>query len=163
MEIERKFTIRQLPENLNTYKCKKLCQAYLNRNPVVRIRKEDDEYFLTYKGKGLLSREEYNLPLSKEAFEHMLTKADGKIISKTRYLIPIENPRFTPGFVQGKPPVLTVELDVFDDPFSPLIMAEVEFPDEETAQAYIPESWFNEDVTFDRAYHNVNMAYSNED
>lgn len=50
--------------------------------PVVRIRKENDEYFLTYKSKGLLAREEYNLPLTKEAYAHLLEKADGIIITK---------------------------------------------------------------------------------
>ena len=39
-----------------------------------------------------------------------------------------------------------------------LIMAEVEFPDEATANAYIPEDWFLLDVTLDKRYHNSNMS-----
>ena len=35
-----------------------------------------------------MTREEYNLPLTKESYEHMRPKADGILISKTRYLIP---------------------------------------------------------------------------
>lgn len=43
---------------------------------------DNDEYYLTYKGKGLLAREEYNLPLTKESYEHLIKKADGNIITK---------------------------------------------------------------------------------
>ena len=101
MEIERKYLIDRLPENLEQYECKHIEQGYLNTDPVVRIRKSNDKYTLTYKGAGLMCREEYNLPLTKESYEHMRPKADGILISKTRYLIP-EKDR------------LTIELDVFD-------------------------------------------------
>lgn len=90
MEIERKFLISKenLPADLDAYPHHKLEQGYLSTAPVVRIRKEDDNYYLTYKSKGLMTREEYNLPLTKESYEHMRPKADGILISKTRYLIP---------------------------------------------------------------------------
>ena len=88
MEIERKFLISKenLPADLNSYPHHRLEQGYLSTAPVVRIRKEDDNYYLTYKSKGLMTREEYNLPLTKESYEHMRPKADGILISKTRYL-----------------------------------------------------------------------------
>lgn len=158
MEIERKFTIRQLPENLHAYASKKIVQAYLCTDPVIRIRKQDDAYFLTYKGKGLMAREEYNLPLNADAFKHLLPKADGNIISKTRYLIPIDHPVFSGTFVAPENVNLTIELDVFDPPFAPLIMAEVEFPTEEMANAFRMPDWFAEDVTGNPAYHNSNMS-----
>ena len=63
MEIEKKYTIKELPENLESYPCKIIEQAYLNTTPVVRVRKSNDTYYLTYKGSGLMAREEYNLPL----------------------------------------------------------------------------------------------------
>ena len=96
MEIERKFLISKenLPADLDAYPHHKLEQGYLSTAPVVRIRKEDDNYYLTYKSKGLMTREEYNLPLTKESYEHMRPKADGILISKTRYLIP-EKDRLT--------------------------------------------------------------------
>ena len=63
MEIERKFTVRSIPgvisHNIRTIS---LSRVYLNTNPVVRVRREDDTCYLTYKGKGLMAREEYNLP-----------------------------------------------------------------------------------------------------
>ena len=48
-----------------------------------------------------MAREEYNLPLTQEAYEHLKPKSDGLVISKTRYLIPEKNG-------------LTIELDVLD-------------------------------------------------
>lgn len=99
MEIERKFLIKDLPKDLTSYPCSQIEQAYLNENPVLRIRRKDDDYILTYKSKGMMAREESEFPLTKEAYEHLRTKADGKIISKTRYFIPLA-PH-------------TIELDVF--------------------------------------------------
>ena len=84
MEIERKFTITGLPDDLEQHTCLIIEQAYLNTDPVLRIRRQNDDYYLTYKGKGLLAREEYNLPLNKEAYEHLRTKADGNIISERK-------------------------------------------------------------------------------
>ena len=141
MEIEKKYLIHKLPENLETYPRKKIQQAYLCTDPVVRIRKQDEEYILTYKGKGLMVREEYNLPLNQEAYEHLLQKADGIILTKTRYLLPL-------------PQGLTIELDVFDAPYENLRLAEVEFSSEEEANSFVPPEWFGEDVTFSKKYHN---------
>lgn len=143
MEIERKFLINpeQLPAGLEKYPCLKIEQGYLCTAPVVRIRRQNDEYYLTYKSKGLLSREEYNLPLTKEAYLHLKQKADGIVITKTRYLLPEKDG-------------LTIELDVFHDVYQGLLLAEVEFPTEEAANAYTPPLWFGEDVTFSSQYHN---------
>ena len=162
MEIERKFTLKQLPENLDSYPSHHIEQAYLCTDPVVRIRKQDNEYILTYKGAGMLAREEYNLPLTEEAYYHLREKADGNIISKKRYKIPLLNPQFKEG--APLPPSnykLTIELDVFDPPFAPLVLAEVEFSTEEEANLFEPPVWFGEDVTFDPAYTNAAMSRQN--
>ena len=149
MEIERKYLISCLPENLDSYSSHKIEQGYLCTQPVVRIRRQDDSYILTYKSKGLMVREEYNLPLTREAYLHFKAKADGTIISKTRYKIPLTD-------------VLTIELDVFDAPFEGLVLAEVEFPDEKMANDFIPPDWFGEDVTFSPAYHNSTLSQIKE-
>ena len=49
MEIERKFLIKKekLPENLSQYPCLHIEQGYLCTDPVVRIRRQNDEYYLT--------------------------------------------------------------------------------------------------------------------
>lgn len=157
MEIEKKYTIKKLPENLETYPCRIIEQAYLNTSPVVRVRKSDDSYYLTYKGSGLMAREEYNLPLDESSYRHLLKKADGNIISKKRYVIPIDNPQFEDGYGLTVPK-LCIELDIFAPPFSPLVMAEVEFPDIGMANAFIPPAWFDEDVTDNPEYHNSVMS-----
>lgn len=146
MEIERKYLLDQLPENLTSYPCKKIEQGYLSTEPVVRIRRSDDEYYLTYKSKGLMVREEYNLPLTKESYLHLREKADGVLISKTRYLLPLTGTD------------LTIELDVFDAPYEGLYLAEVEFPDEASANAFVPPVWFGKDVTYSSDYHNSTLS-----
>lgn len=145
MEIERKFLIKTVPLNLDDYTCKIIEQAYLSTEPVVRIRKSNEDYILTYKSKGFLSREEYNMPLTKESYYHLREKADGNIICKKRYLIPYDA-------------TLTIELDLFDSPFDSLTLAEVEFTSEEQANAFIPPKWFGEDVTYSKEYHNSYLS-----
>lgn len=145
MEIERKYLVKVLPENLSSYKHHKIEQGYLCTAPVVRIRREDDTYYLTYKSGGMMIREEYNLPLTAESYTHLRAKTDGILISKTRYLIPLNEK-------------LTVELDIFDQPYEGLFLAEVEFSTEEAANSFVPPAWFGEDVTFSRAYHNSTLS-----
>ena len=145
MEIERKFLIKKLPDNLTSYKARKIEQAYLCTDPVVRVRRDNDDYYLTYKSKGMIVREEYNLPLTKEAYGHLLAKADGNIITKTRYEIPEKDN-------------LTIELDVFEGQFDGLLLAEVEFASEEEALGYIPPEWFGEDVSNSTKYHNSTLS-----
>ena len=72
MEIERKYLPKYLPENLEQYKSKKIAQGYLCTSPVVRIRRSNDDYYLTYKGGGMMAREEYNLPLTKPVISFLL-------------------------------------------------------------------------------------------
>lgn len=159
MEIERKFKIEKLPADISSCRCLFIEQAYLCTDPVIRIRRQDTEYYLTYKGKGLMAREEYNLPLNKAAYDHLLEKADGNIISKKRYLIPIMEPVFASGYELPREAAnLKIELDIFEPPFAPLVIAEVEFPDEEMANAFIPPAWLGEDVTNNPEYHNSNLS-----
>ncbi len=159
MEIERKYTIKQLPDNLESYPFHHIEQAYLNGDPVVRVRKQDEEYYMTYKGSGMMAREESNLALNKDAYYHLREKADGNIISKKRYRIPLNKPGFKKGFpVPPDDYTLTIELDVFDPPFAPLIVAEVEFGSREAADAFVPPEWFDEEVTYCKEYHNSYMA-----
>lgn len=145
MEIERKFLIPKLPDDLESYAFHLIEQGYLCTDPVVRIRRQDDNYILTYKGKGLMCREEYNLPLNAEAFAHLKEKIDGILIEKKRYLIPLTEK-------------LTIELDVFEGELAPLVLAEVEFETKEEAERFVPPAWFGEDVTFSSKYHNSTLS-----
>lgn len=146
MEIERKYLIEgTLPFSLDPFSYHLIEQAYLCTAPVVRVRRQDQEYILTYKGSGLMAREEYNLPLTAESYAHLLAKSDGNIITKKRYVIPLENG-------------LCAELDLFEGKFDGLRIVEVEFPTEEAANMFAAPGWFGEDVTFSSAYHNSTLS-----
>lgn len=144
MEIERKFLVKELPETLQNYAAKHLEQAYLCTDPVLRIRRSGKECWLTCKGAGLMIREELELPIGEEAYRHLLAKADGYIIQKTRWMIPYE----------GR----LVELDVFEGALAPLVVAEVEFETEEQALAFAPPAWFGKEVTCDPRYANAALS-----
>lgn len=107
-----------------------------------------EEYIFCYKGKGRLSREEYNLPLTKEAYETLIGKTEGRVIRKLRYAIP-----------QGP---YTVELDIFQGELEGLCYAEVEFPSEEEALSFQPLDWFSEELTGEKGYSNAELSFAKE-
>lgn len=145
MEIERKFIPIKLPDNLEQYPCHDIEQGYLCTDPVVRIRKMDTSYFLTYKSRGMMAREEYEMPLTKAGYEHLRAKTDGILIAKRRYLIPLDAAH-------------TIELDLFQSTLQGLTLAEVEFSSVEEADAFIPPAWLGQDVTYDKRYHNSELS-----
>ncbi|MCI8770568.1 MAG: CYTH domain-containing protein [Lachnospiraceae bacterium] len=149
MEIEKKFQVKYLPEKMTDFAKKEIEQGYLCTAPVVRIRKSNEDYILTYKSnhpqeeKELKARmcEEVEVPLTREAYEHLREKIDYYLIAKTRYLVPISG-----GY--------TGELDVFHGRLEGLCFVEVEFPNEEAAKNFVPPEWFGENVSNDRRYTN---------
>ena len=197
VEIEKKFTVKELPKDLDKYPFHVIEQGYLNVSPAIRVRREDDTYYMTYKNRGMYAQKEhaterqtnegiqasnkqqeqtvqeatpfeapigateYNLPLDKDSYEHMLKKADGNVIRKKRYLIPLNADAFAEADAQNlqiDTSALKIELDVFDAPYEGTIIAEVEFPSEEAANAYKPADWFDQDVTGDKRYSNAQMS-----
>jgi CYTH domain-containing protein len=152
MEIERKFLVKKLPDNIASCKKLKIEQGYLCRNPILRIRKSNEDYYLTYKSKngckkrtGIIAREEVELPLSGEAYDTLKGKIEGNMVCKTRYLIPIHNG-------------LTAELDIFEGLLTGLMMVEVEFASKNEACAFVPPDWFGKDVSDDIRYSNYYMS-----
>ena len=149
MEIERKFTIKSLPDNLQQYECKVIEQGYLSTKPVLRIRKSNDDYILTYKSKfgiqptdsEVIINNEVELPLDQSSYEHLKEKIDGTLLRKKRYLIPLEDG-------------LKVELDVFENQLQGLCFAEIEFPSQEEAERFELLDWFDQDVSQDSRYGN---------
>lgn len=144
MEIERKYLVRQLPPDLEQYDKQQLEQAYLSRSPVIRVRRINEQYVLTLKGKGFLQREEHELPLTEAEYQQLLARTDGRRITKDRYCIPYGSH--------------VIELDVFAPPLAPLVLAEVEFSTEAEALAFCPPDWFGEEVTYDPAYTNAALS-----
>ena len=100
MEIERKFLADPSGLTLSDYPSKEMSQGYISTDPVIRIRRENDNYYLTCKGEGMLAREECNLPMKEETYQKLLIKSEGTVLSKKRYIIPL-----------GKD--LKAELDIF--------------------------------------------------
>ncbi len=188
LEIERKFTVKRLPDDLETYPVHLIEQGYLSVVPAIRVRRDDDKYYMTYKSsKGFgqmaedsdaagvengadsssqeeIGKVEYNLPLDRQSYEHLVEKSDGNIISKKRYIIPLNADAFSPEFMDSCPGLresigdMKIELDVFAGVFDGRVLAEVEFPDEESAAAYHPADWFDKDVTGDVRYSNAHMS-----
>ncbi len=150
MEIERKFLVKTMPE-LTGAKVKQIEQGYLCSGPIVRIRKSNEDYILTYKSKAGLSQdyaiqnEEVELPLTREAYEHLREKIDGALVEKSRYVLAVGER-------------LWAELDVFEGRLSGLVLAEVEFASEEEAKNFVPPDWLGEDVSGDRAFSNAYLS-----
>lgn len=154
MEIEKKFLLTQMPENLDSFEKKEMEQGYLCVHPTVRIRKCNEDYILTYKGKWGTEEvqveaqvsQELEMPLTQEAYQHMKEKVDGHLITKTRYLIPL-------------PDGHTGELDVFHGRLEGLYFIEVEFASPEDAKTFQPPVWFGENVSKDERYTNSYLAF----
>lgn len=153
MEIERKYMIKKMPNDLKGYPCKKIEQGYLCNNPILRIRKSNEDYYITYKSKkGLENKQdkaiinqEVELPLTEETYELLKNKVDGNMVYKNRYLIPLDNG-------------LTAELDVFEAHLKGLIYVEVEFPDEASVDTFEPPAWFDRDISWDKRYSNYYLS-----
>ena len=144
MEIERKYLIEQLPDLSKAQEVKEMEQGYISTDPVIRVRKSNNSFILTCKGRGLLAREEFELFIEEASYEHLKQKIDHNLIVKTRYLFPYQNH--------------TIELDIFHDHLEGLFLAEVEFNTMEEANSFVAPSWFGKDVTMDSDYHNSQLA-----
>ena len=157
MEIEKKYLVKELPEDLSSFPSRKLTQSYISRSPVIRLRKIEEEtsegktesYVLTVKGDGLSVREEFELPLREAQYEALRKKEEGRVLIKRRYLIPLKDEQRTER---------TAELDIFEGDFKGLRLVEVEFPSEEEMAAFCPPDWFGEDVSDSAAYHNSTLS-----
>lgn len=151
MEIERKFLVKELPANLDSYPHVEIEQGYLCTSPTLRIRRMGDVYWLTVKEKvgsastAIHNREE-EFRLSKDNYELLKAKCDGRMVLKTRYKIPVNG--------------LTAELDIFHGIHEGLRLVEVEFPDTVAADSFVKPEWFGEDVSQDPRYRNSFLAFN---
>ncbi len=152
MEIEKKFLVKNLPNNLESFKKTEISQGYISDiNPTIRIRKFDNQHILTIKSveniakdKQHLINEEIEFNISKEKFYKLSTKVDNNFIEKTRYFVEITDN--------------IAELDIYHNALSPLITVEVEFQSEAQALEFNPPAWFGEEVTDDIRYKNFYLS-----
>ena len=151
-EIEKKYAIKNLPDNIEIIKIQDIQQSFIYRDVKshIRLRKLDDrkakttQYIYTVKTKGDISyNNDYNIAklyeiesyISKDEYENLIKRRTGNMINKTRINVPIEN-----GFV--------VEIDIYYDYLEGLITAEIEFPDEETAELFKQPDWLGEELGY---------------
>jgi len=146
-EIERKFLVRKLPENLAGFPHGKIEQGYLAIAPggvQVRLRRAGAKLSLTYKRNQGQAREEREIPLTAEQFEVLWPATADRRLTKTRYDIALGD--------------RVVEIDVYSGRHEGLVVAEVEFPDEHSARTFQPPDWLGDDVSRDPRYSNQLLA-----
>ncbi len=145
--IERKFLIKQLPENLHQYPSTEIIQGYLaitEDGREVSLRKKNGRYFQTVKSGYGSQRNEVEIEISKDQFEKLWSMTEGKRIEKVRFEIDHS----------GKKTELAIYTGILDG----LIVAEVEFPLIDKAKSFIQPNWFSREVTEDERYKNRNLV-----
>jgi adenylate cyclase len=144
IERERRFLVPNVPDALpDPFR---IIQGYLMTQPAaVRVRRRDDDYFLTIKTGSGLARTEIERRLDADEFEAVWAVADALRIEKRRYVIALAS---------GD----TAELDLFDGELAGRRIVEVEFDDDTSAAAFVPPDWFGREVTDDGRYTNAALA-----
>ncbi len=145
-EIERKFLVEELPRDLEWLDERPLRQGYvaLDGDTEVRIRDDDGCWRLTVKHGGGMRRVEEELEVDARRGEALWGLTEGRRVEKRRRRIPYGS--------------AMVEVDVFAGVLHGLVVAEVEFDDSSSAEAFAPPAWFGREVTDDPAYKNRALA-----
>lgn len=154
IEIERKFLLDadnlQQSGALLTAEKYPIHQAYLSVNHdasrpgnTVRVRIVGNQAFLTVKGpmKGI-SRSEFEYAIPVGDATQLLTLCIGHVISKTRYLVPVDGHLW--------------EVDEFHGVHQGLWLAELELTHE--LESFSRPLWLAEEVSEDPRYHNSSLA-----
>jgi adenylate cyclase len=146
-EIERKFLVKWLPDNLKQSRRLIIEQGYLATESAgrqVRLRKTGKATSLTFKvGRGS-HREEREIKVSPKQFAALWPGTAGRRLRKVRYEIPWEN--------------LLIELDIYRGRHAGLVVAEVEFPNRAACRRFKAPWWFGREVTGEKRYSNVRLA-----
>lgn len=119
-------------------------QGYLSRHPerVVRVRTVNDRGFLTIKGRTETdTREEFEYEVPLAEAERMLALCEGRLIEKTRYVVPFGGHLW--------------EVDEFGGGLAPLVVAEIELA--ASTRDYPLPPFAGEEVTGDPSYYNSNL------
>lgn len=148
LEIERKFKVKSDEYRKMASSHTDIRQGYLNRDPMrtvrVRVRccASGSLGYITVKGitSGAV-REEYEYEIPVADAERMLSLCEGRILSKTRWIVPYGNHLW--------------EVDEFHGDLSPLIVAEVELSAADEAVCLPP--FIGEEVTGDAGYYNSSL------
>ena len=89
LEIERKFLIDQIPDELDIVDVIDIQQGYIysNKEIELRIRKKNDRFFQTIKQGSGLSRNELEIEISYKQFSQLWPLTEGKRLEKKRFEI----------------------------------------------------------------------------
>lgn len=146
MEIERKFLLSKLPDDIKSLPATFIEQGYLNtdKERTTRIRVTSaNEAFLTVKGATHgITRVEVETPIDPVKARDMLALCEASIVSKWRRIVEHE------GHIW--------EVDVFTGDNEGLVIAEIEFSSE--AETFALPSWVGAEVSHDRRYGNSALA-----
>lgn len=121
-----------------------ILQGYLNRDPerTVRIRILNDSAFITIKGKTVgCERDEFEYEIPLEDGLQIMKLCYGKILDKTRYIVPFE------GF--------TWEVDEYHGELEGLVVTEVELKSANDSVSFPP--FAGKEVTGDPRYYNSQL------
>lgn len=146
VEIERKFLLRGVPPTMRFARREPIRQGYvaLDGDTEVRVRITPDAAVLTIKsGRGAVRTEEEVL-LDKRQGDALWELTEGRRIQKTRRRMRVDD--------------AVVEVDEYGGTLDGLVVAEVEFVDEEASRAFEAPSWLGREVTGDPRYSNRNLA-----
>jgi adenylate cyclase len=146
-EIERKFLVKLLPENLEQYPHEDIVQGYLvvtEDGTEIRLRQRGEKHFQTVKSGSGKIRLESEIEITANQFNSLWEVTKGKRIKKTRYEIPNESG--------------VIELDVYHGDLDGLLSAEMEFSNEEESNKFVAPEWMSEEITDDKRYKNQNLA-----
>jgi adenylate cyclase len=146
-EIERKFLVRDVPDDLEQHPHETIRQGYVSVSAdgtEARVRDQSGSYFLAVKSGSGEARTEVELPIPEKTFDSLWPLTRKQRVRKVRYHVPHED--------------RTIEVDVYRRKLKGLVVAEVEFPDEEVARAFQPPDWFGEEVTGNEGFSNQNLA-----
>src|SRR6266704_5513507 len=146
-EIERKFLLKRLPEELKRSRRYVIEQGYLATEPAgrqVRLRKKGKTASLAFKvGRGA-QREEREIKLSPKQFAALWPATVGRRLYKLRYEMPWKN--------------FLIEIDIYRRKHKGLVVAEVEFPNRTACRKFKAPAWFGREVTGNKRYSNVRLA-----
>ena len=147
-EIERKFLVAKLPDNLDSRPHNEIRQGYLAigaDGTEVRLRRKGDRFYQTIKSAGGLSRAEFEIELTPDQFQILWPATEGRRVEKVRYDI------IQDGGAK-------IELDVYQGDLAGLSTAEIEFASETESRSFAAPLWLGREVTEDSRFKNKNLA-----
>ncbi|HWD63528.1 MAG TPA: CYTH domain-containing protein [Solirubrobacteraceae bacterium] len=148
-EVERKWLVAEVPGEVLGTEGEPIEQGYLAIEAdggEVRLRRRAGRCFLTTKSGHGLVRRELEIEIAPEQFDVLWPATDGRRLEKTRRVVELSDGR------------LSVELDEYGGGLAGLRVAEVEFPDEDSARSFRPPAWFADEVTDRGEYRNRSLA-----